>query len=73
MSTKSAQYKNLLTDIENIIDDSVPTFTNLGNITATKKELERISNLKNTTLMVLHLVLIIIVKILKVTIILIFK
>ena len=34
MSTKSALYKNLLTDIENIIDGSVPTFTNLGNITA---------------------------------------
>ena len=38
MSTKSALYKNLLTDIENIIDGSVPTFTNLGNITALVKE-----------------------------------
>ena len=38
MSTKSALYKNLLKDIENIIDGSVPTFTNLGNITALVKE-----------------------------------
>ena len=38
MSTKSDLYKNLLTDIENIIDGSVHTFTNLGNITALVKE-----------------------------------
>ena len=38
MRTKSALYKSLIKDIENIIDDSVPTFTNLGNVAAILKE-----------------------------------
>ena len=38
MSTKSALYKSLLKDIENIIDNTIPTFTNLGNIAAIIKE-----------------------------------
>ena len=38
MSTKSTLYKSLLSDVGNIIDSSVPTFTNLGNIAALLKE-----------------------------------
>ena len=38
MRSKSALYKSLIKDIENIIDYSVPTFTNLGNIAALLKE-----------------------------------
>lgn len=34
---KSNLYKNILKDIDNVIDYSVPTFTNLGNITALLK------------------------------------
>ena len=37
MTQKSNIYKNTLKDIYNIIDYSVPTFTNLGNITALLK------------------------------------
>ena len=38
MSTKYTLYKSLLSDVGNIIDSSVPTFTNLGNIAALFKE-----------------------------------
>ena len=38
MENNSNRYKNLLTDIENIIDNSIPSFTNLGNIAALLKE-----------------------------------
>ena len=38
MRTKSTLYKSLIKDIENILDDSVPIFTNLGNIAALLKE-----------------------------------
>jgi GAF domain-containing protein len=38
MENNSKRYKNLLTDIENIIDNSIPPFTNLGNIAALLKE-----------------------------------
>ena len=34
MNSKNILYKNLLTDIENILDLSVPTVTNLGNVVA---------------------------------------
>ena len=34
MNSKNVLYKNLLTDIENILDLSVPTVTNLGNVVA---------------------------------------
>ena len=37
MTNKSNLYKNILSDIENILDFSVPTFTNLGNISALLK------------------------------------
>jgi GAF domain-containing protein len=37
MTNKSNLYKNILSDIENIIDFSVPTFANLGNISALLK------------------------------------
>lgn len=38
MNSKSVLYKNFLTDVENIIDLSVPKTTNLGNIVALIKE-----------------------------------
>lgn len=38
MNSKSILYKNFLTDVENIIDLSVPKTTNLGNIVALIKE-----------------------------------
>jgi GAF domain-containing protein len=37
MTNKSNLYKNILSDIENVLDFSVPTFTNLGNISALLK------------------------------------
>ena len=37
MTNKSYLYKNILSDIENVLDFSVPTFTNLGNISALLK------------------------------------
>ncbi len=37
MSNKSNLYKNILSDIENILDFSVPTYTNLGNISSLLK------------------------------------
>ena len=37
MTNKSNLYKNILSDIENALDFSVPTFTNLGNISALLK------------------------------------
>ena len=37
MTNKSNLYKNILSDIENILGFSVPTFTNLGNISALLK------------------------------------
>ena len=37
MTNKPNLYKNILSDIENILDFSVPTFTNLGNISALLK------------------------------------
>lgn len=37
MINKSNLYKNILSDIENVLDFSVPTFTNLGNISALLK------------------------------------
>tara|TARA_Y100000768_G_scaffold386555_1_gene375251 strand:- start:2508 stop:2996 length:489 start_codon:yes stop_codon:yes gene_type:complete len=37
MINKPNLYKNILSDIENILDFSVPTFTNLGNISALLK------------------------------------
>lgn len=38
MNSKSILYKNFLTDVENIIDLSVPRATNLGNVVALIKE-----------------------------------
>lgn len=38
MNSKSVLYKNFLTDVENIIDLSVPNATNLGNVIALIKE-----------------------------------
>ena len=38
MNSKSILYKNFLTDVENIIDLSVPNATNLGNVIALIKE-----------------------------------
>ena len=37
MTNKSNLYKNILSDIENILDFSVPTYTNLGNISSLLK------------------------------------
>ena len=37
MTNKPNLYKNILSDIENVLDFSVPTFTNLGNISALLK------------------------------------
>ena len=37
MTNKPNLFKNILSDIENILDFSVPTFTNLGNISALLK------------------------------------
>ena len=37
MTNKSNLYKNILSDIENILDFSVPTYTNLGNISSILK------------------------------------
>ena len=37
MTNKSNLYKNILSDIKNVLDFSVPTFTNLGNISALLK------------------------------------
>ena len=37
MTNKSYLYKNILSDIEYVLDFSVPTFTNLGNISALLK------------------------------------
>jgi len=37
MTNKPYLYKNILSDIENVLDFSVPTFTNLGNISALLK------------------------------------
>ena len=38
MNSKNVLYKNLFTDIENILDLSVPTVTNLGNVVALIKD-----------------------------------